>query len=82
MSCKRKNARRLKLLRRGGVPIDGNYHVTALTVHRLGIGWLRQPGIPDALMPRMVDGRAQLYYLHPRLQRVILGAIAEGRGLA
>jgi hypothetical protein len=70
----RKNAQRLKRLRRLGVRIDGDYRVTGETVQKLKLG--PYDGFPKSLTPELVDVRAHLYRIPSTLQRVIIRGLA------
>lgn len=66
MSAARKNASRLKRLRRLGVPIDGDYLLAEAAVRKLGV----EDACPVA------DERARLRYVPPRVQRLVLRVFA------
>jgi hypothetical protein len=70
MSVARKNARRLRDLRRCGVSIDANYRITGETVRRLNLP--TDEALPAAFRPQLVDLRRLLYRLDPKLQRAVL----------
>lgn len=75
MSVRRKNARRLRALRRLGVRIDGDYRVTGTTVERLGLSGL-SAAIPAALRPQLVDAQRDLLRFDPQLQRMIAAGLS------